>query len=405
MNHQQQATPQQASPQASTPITQPVRAPVVNVSPTAQQAQMKDNEGFAKLRGQDIEYYLQKLSVTLGRTMPTKATAKATDKASSVKALLTDQEVDVPLGEFKNISRLHARITYNFTSKLFELFILSKNGAKVNGKYYNNKSAAIQLRNGTEVQLGDSFFIFQLPSGDMGAQSRSPASRLIQQQQQQMTAKKSTTPTNVVVKTQQQKVPQSMDKPNVSYATMIAQALASHPNRTLSLQQIYQWISDTYPYYTQAEIGWKSSVRHNLSHSKFFHKVPAEDTESNQRGIYTLNPEFVDDVLHGTTTGRQTKKTKDGKTIKIEDPASPNVTISKPPTPKSTTKSTKKSTTGRKSNKRSKEQSGDDEEAEQPATKKQKTSPSAQVPQLQQQQPAFNLFQFTPHQDPQQTGQ
>ena len=37
--------------------------------------------------------------------------------------------IDIPLGDNVSISRQHARISYNFDSKAFELVVLGKNGA------------------------------------------------------------------------------------------------------------------------------------------------------------------------------------------------------------------------------------------------------------------------------------
>lgn len=49
----------------------------------------------------------------------------------------------------------------------------------------------------------------------------------------------------------------SKGKPPHSYATLIAMAIASAPERKLSLNDIYTWISDTFPYYSRAGRGWK----------------------------------------------------------------------------------------------------------------------------------------------------
>lgn len=48
-------------------------------------------------------------------------------------------------------------------------------------------------------------------------------------------------------------------KPPHSYATLIAMAIAAAPERKLSLNDIYTWISDTFPYYSRAGRGWKVS--------------------------------------------------------------------------------------------------------------------------------------------------
>lgn len=51
----------------------------------------------------------------------------------------------------------------------------------------------------------------------------------------------------------------SKGKPPHSYATLIAMAIAAAPERKLSLNDIYTWISNTFPYYSRAGRGWKVS--------------------------------------------------------------------------------------------------------------------------------------------------
>jgi len=46
-------------------------------------------------------------------------------------------------------------------------------------------------------------------------------------------------------------------KPPHSYATLIAMAISSTPEMKLSLNDIYTWISNTFPYYSKAGRGWK----------------------------------------------------------------------------------------------------------------------------------------------------
>lgn len=52
------------------------------------------------------------------------------------------------------------------------------------------------------------------------------------------------------------------DKPAYSYASLIAQAILDTPDRKLTLNQIYHWIMNKYPYYRSQNSGWQ--VRNNL---------------------------------------------------------------------------------------------------------------------------------------------
>lgn len=73
---------------------------------------------YAKLQGENFVYFIRTLSLTLGRRAPGM------------------EGVDVDLGPSKNISRIHARIDYDFVSRQFKISPLGKNGIVVNGVDY-----------------------------------------------------------------------------------------------------------------------------------------------------------------------------------------------------------------------------------------------------------------------------
>ena len=68
-------------------------------------------------------------------------------------------------------------------------------------------------------------------------------------------------------------VDKSLRKPPYSFSTLIFMAIENSENKMLAVKDIYQWIQDTFPYFQKAPIGWKNSVRHNLSLNKSFKKV------------------------------------------------------------------------------------------------------------------------------------
>lgn len=73
--------------------------------------------------------------------------------------------------------------------------------------------------------------------------------------------------------------PYSTAKPDLSYSALIGRAVLSSPGHKLTLQEIYEWITIVHPYYRRDEQTWMNSVRHVLSTTACFRKVPRERGE------------------------------------------------------------------------------------------------------------------------------
>jgi hypothetical protein len=96
-----------------------------------------------------VDYYVRKYEVTIGRK----------HKGSTL---------DLELPEaYANVSRLHAKIAYNFSKKCFELHVLGKNGITM---YYGEETEArfpadgpMKLTTRTRFIVGETTFTFLMP--------------------------------------------------------------------------------------------------------------------------------------------------------------------------------------------------------------------------------------------------
>lgn len=112
---------------------------VENLELVAEEADLVKKVGFAKLmgvEGLDIEYTIKKYEIFIGR------------KSKSTPA-------DVVLGSSMSISRKHAKISYNFEKKTWELSVLGKNGVSVGKILYAPSSPPVPLKSQELIQFGD----------------------------------------------------------------------------------------------------------------------------------------------------------------------------------------------------------------------------------------------------------
>lgn len=82
---------------------------------------------------------------------------------------------------------------------------------------------------------------------------------------------------------------EQLQRPAANYVVLIHEAISSSPTGQMNLQQIYNYIERTYPWYKfkTTTSGWQSSVRHNLGQHDAFVKGDKEGKGFNWR----INPE------------------------------------------------------------------------------------------------------------------
>lgn len=96
-------------------------------------------------------------------------------------------------------------------------------------------------------------------------------------------------------------------KPPYSYTTLIAMAIEASEGKMATLSDIYKYISSRFPYYNSGLKLWQNSIRHFLSVTKYFVKVPKENAgrghywtigvPSSERNVETFQNQFVGKFL------------------------------------------------------------------------------------------------------------
>ncbi|KAF9475925.1 hypothetical protein BDN70DRAFT_883078 [Pholiota conissans] len=280
-------------------------------------------------------FYIQTLSITIGRRCAPNAANSSNPDAS---------QVDVDLGALKSVSRLHAKIEYDQEEDRFVLIVIGRNGAWVDG-VWSGAGTRSPLGERSQIQIASRTFHFVLPPPPPPEDTPSPSSQSSVHRQRSPSvditsisppsSQPSHSPPPLEVKLPplspepqsevpvpsppklkpkthlqpqlppQPELPNSNSigksnktnskkrkksdvdpppvierpkpedmppKPPFTYAQLIYRAIKEIGGKA-TLQEICSWIMNTHEHYRYADGAWMSSVRHNLSSNRAFLKM------------------------------------------------------------------------------------------------------------------------------------
>ncbi|KAI0676952.1 hypothetical protein C8Q78DRAFT_1073705 [Trametes maxima] len=297
---------------------------IVFPPPEVQEVPLDKISAYYSLVFPNFVYYLQTLNVTIGRRCVPANTASTSD----------NPQVDVDLGPLKSVSRLHAKIEYDEEEERFVLIVIGRNGAWVDG-VWSGSGSKVPLGDRAQIQIASRTFFFVLPppappedspspsSQSSGHRARSPSVDITTYSPPSSLPSESPPPASIPaaapkmpplpevslpnsnaiphLKSNSKKRKKSdapspplpppdvmPPKPPLTYAQLCYRAIKALGGKA-SLQEICQWIKDTYDWYKYCSKDWESSVRHNLSSNAGFKKLLRSKDEKGKGALWAVD--------------------------------------------------------------------------------------------------------------------
>lgn len=123
-----------------------------NLNPISNDVKDKTIAAYYSLIFPTYTFYLQTLTCSIGRRTV----------ATSGPSVEDNSKVDVDLGPLKSVSRLHAKIEYDYDVESFVISVVGRNGAWIDG-VWAKAGSRVALSEHTQIQIASRIFQFVLP--------------------------------------------------------------------------------------------------------------------------------------------------------------------------------------------------------------------------------------------------
>lgn len=107
----------------------------------------------------------------------------------------------------------------------------------------------------------------------------------------------------LVNRSQKKKARRKRNSSPLSYIEIISYAILGSPRKRATLAEIYSFIQDSYPEFTENRLRWKNTVRHNLSLHECFQRG---EVAMDKAGCYWhIHPSFFEEFSRGDFSRRK----------------------------------------------------------------------------------------------------
>lgn len=113
------------------------------------------------------------------------------------------------------------------------------------------------------------------------------------------------------IRRRERKRPVQRGKPPYSYIALISMAIANAPERKITVDEIYKYIMNRFPFYQTTSIKWQNSIRHNLTLNDCFVKLSREPGYTGKGCFWTLDSSCEDMFDNGSFLRRRKRFKRD----------------------------------------------------------------------------------------------